>query len=106
MARYLHTMVRVTDPERSREFYEALGFRFSREMDIVRDGELGGDELLLLDPRLSRPQPVVPPRGTVEQRPGRRRLLDRTNQTTLGTPRKRTRILVVLPLGWLSWRHR
>jgi lactoylglutathione lyase len=33
-------MVRVTDPERSREFYEALGFRFSREMDIVRDGEL------------------------------------------------------------------
>jgi lactoylglutathione lyase len=40
MARYLHTMVRVTDPERSREFYEALGFRFSREMDIVRDGEL------------------------------------------------------------------
>jgi lactoylglutathione lyase len=33
-------MVRITDPERSREFYEALGFRFSREMDIVRDGEL------------------------------------------------------------------
>jgi lactoylglutathione lyase len=33
-------MVRVTDPERSREFYEALGFTFSREMDIVRDGEL------------------------------------------------------------------
>ena len=39
MARYLHTMVRVTDPERSRAFYEALGFRFSREMDIVRNGE-------------------------------------------------------------------
>jgi lactoylglutathione lyase len=33
-------MVRVTDPERSREFYEALGFRFSREMNIVREGEL------------------------------------------------------------------
>ena len=40
MARYLHTMVRVTDPARSREFYEALGFTFGREMDIVRNGEL------------------------------------------------------------------
>jgi lactoylglutathione lyase len=40
MARYLHTMVRITDPERSRAFYEALGFTFSRDMDIVRDGEL------------------------------------------------------------------
>jgi len=39
MARFLHTMVRITDPERSRGFYEALGFRFSREMDIVRNGE-------------------------------------------------------------------
>ncbi len=33
-------MVRITDPERSRAFYEALGFRFSSEMDIVRGGEL------------------------------------------------------------------
>jgi lactoylglutathione lyase len=40
MTSFLHTMVRVTDPEKSRAFYEALGFRFSREMDIVRDGEL------------------------------------------------------------------
>jgi lactoylglutathione lyase len=40
MATFLHTMVRITDPERSRGFYEALGFRFSRDMDIVRDGEL------------------------------------------------------------------
>ena len=39
MATFLHTMVRITDPERSREFYEALGFRFSRDMDIVREGE-------------------------------------------------------------------
>ena len=39
MATYLHTMVRITDPERSRAFYEALGFRFTREMDIVRHGE-------------------------------------------------------------------
>ena len=40
MARYLHTMLRITDPERSRSFYEALGFRFSRDMDIVRNGEV------------------------------------------------------------------
>jgi len=40
MARYLHTMVRITDPERSRSFYEALGFEFRRDLDIVRDGEL------------------------------------------------------------------
>ena len=33
-------MVRITDPEKSRTFYEALGFRFERDMDIVRDGEL------------------------------------------------------------------
>jgi len=33
-------MVRITDPARSRAFYEALGFRFSRELDIVRNGEL------------------------------------------------------------------
>ena len=40
MSDFLHTMVRITDPEKSRSFYEALGFRFSRDMDIVRDGEL------------------------------------------------------------------
>ena len=39
MAEFLHTMVRITDPQRSRSFYEALGFAFEREMDIVRDGE-------------------------------------------------------------------
>ncbi|HZS24572.1 MAG TPA: VOC family protein [Gaiellaceae bacterium] len=39
MAEFLHTMVRITDPERSRAFYEALGFRFERDMDIVRNGE-------------------------------------------------------------------
>jgi lactoylglutathione lyase len=40
MASFLPTMVRITDPERSRAFYEALGFTFSRDFDIVRDGEL------------------------------------------------------------------
>jgi len=39
VARYLHTMVRITDPERSRAFYEALGMEFRRDMDIVRNGE-------------------------------------------------------------------
>jgi lactoylglutathione lyase len=39
MAQFLHTMVRITDPARSRAFYEALGFGFEREMDIVRNGE-------------------------------------------------------------------
>ena len=39
MSSFLHTMVRITDPEKSRRFYEALGFSFSREMDIVRNGE-------------------------------------------------------------------
>ena len=56
MAEYLHTMVRITDPERSRAFYEALGFSFERDMDIVRNGELeatnyffgiGGQEAVL-----------------------------------------------------------
>jgi lactoylglutathione lyase len=39
MPTYLHTMYRITDPQRSRNFYEALGFTFSRDMDIVRNGE-------------------------------------------------------------------
>ena len=39
MTRYLHTMYRITDPERSRLFYEAVGFEFRREMDIVRNGQ-------------------------------------------------------------------
>jgi lactoylglutathione lyase len=33
-------MVRITDPDRSKAFYEALGFGFERDMDIVRNGEL------------------------------------------------------------------
>ena len=40
MASYLHTMYRITDPDQSRVFYEALGFSFERDMDIVRDGEV------------------------------------------------------------------
>src|SRR5205814_5716608 len=40
MPRYLHTMYRITDPERSRAFYEQLGFEFRKESPIVRNGEL------------------------------------------------------------------
>ena len=40
MTRFLHTMYRITDPEQSRGFYEALGMEFRRELPIVRDGEL------------------------------------------------------------------
>ena len=40
MTRFLHTMVRITDPERSRAFYEALGFTFAGDFDIVRGGQL------------------------------------------------------------------
>jgi lactoylglutathione lyase len=40
MPRFLHTMYRITDPERTRAFYELLGFEFRRELPIVREGEL------------------------------------------------------------------
>jgi lactoylglutathione lyase len=40
VSRYLHTMYRITHPERSRAFYEALGFEFRRDLPIVREGEL------------------------------------------------------------------
>jgi lactoylglutathione lyase len=39
MTRYLHTMYRIVDPDKSKAFYEALGFEFRRELPIVRDGE-------------------------------------------------------------------
>jgi lactoylglutathione lyase len=38
MPRFLHTMKRITDPQRSRDFYEAIGMEFRRELPIVRDG--------------------------------------------------------------------
>ena len=47
MARYLHTMVRITDPQRSRAFYEALGMELRRELPIVRDGELEATNFFL-----------------------------------------------------------
>ncbi|MET0938881.1 MAG: hypothetical protein ABWY51_06635 [Gaiellaceae bacterium] len=49
MADFLHPMLRITDPEKSRAFCEALGFRFNRDMDIVRDRDLEATNVLLLD---------------------------------------------------------
>jgi lactoylglutathione lyase len=40
MTRFLHTMYRIVDPDKSRGFYEALGMEFRRDLPIVRDGEL------------------------------------------------------------------
>ena len=40
MSTYLHTCYRITDPQRSQAFYEALGFEFKHKGDIVRNGEL------------------------------------------------------------------
>jgi lactoylglutathione lyase len=40
VTRFLHTMYRITDPDRSRAFYDALGFTSAGDFDIVRDGEL------------------------------------------------------------------
>ena len=40
MAKFLHTMYRTSDPERSQAFYEALGMDFRRDLPIVRNGEL------------------------------------------------------------------
>lgn len=50
MTRYLHTMYRITDPDKSRAFYEALGFEFRRELDIVRDGEVEATNYFLGTP--------------------------------------------------------
>ena len=40
VSKYLHTMLRVTDTQESRVFYEALGMEFRNESPIVRDGQL------------------------------------------------------------------
>jgi catechol 2,3-dioxygenase-like lactoylglutathione lyase family enzyme len=37
VTRFLHTMYRITDPERSRGFYEALGLEFRRDMGAARE---------------------------------------------------------------------
>lgn len=32
MSKFLHTMYRITDPDRSRAFFEALGMEFRRDL--------------------------------------------------------------------------
>ena len=85
MTRYLHTMYRITDPERSRAFYEALGFEYRRDHPIVRDDELeatnyffglpGQEEELELtfnhDGRTYEPRHRVRPRRPRRRRPRR-----------------------------------
>ena len=50
MTRYLHTMVRITDPEKSRAFYEALGLEFRREREPYRVREGGSLICFVRDP--------------------------------------------------------
>lgn len=38
MTRYLHTMYRITDPERSRAFYEALGLERGIDLERLQQG--------------------------------------------------------------------
>jgi lactoylglutathione lyase len=40
MTKFLHTMLRIADPDKSRAFYEALGLEFRRESPIEREGKL------------------------------------------------------------------
>ena len=35
MAKFLHTMVRITDPAKSRAFYESLGFHFEEDFTLA-----------------------------------------------------------------------
>ena len=80
MTRYLHTMLRITDPAKTRAFYEALGLEFRRDMDIVRGGEReatndrfggpGHDEEL--DGRRLRHREEVRPAAPPLRRPGAR----------------------------------
>jgi catechol 2,3-dioxygenase-like lactoylglutathione lyase family enzyme len=58
--RYLHTMYRITDPDRSRTFYEALGLEFrSTAIALDRTQEVAGSSRLA--PSLTTPFPAVPP---------------------------------------------
>jgi catechol 2,3-dioxygenase-like lactoylglutathione lyase family enzyme len=40
VTRFIHTMLRLVEPEKTIAFYEALGFEFRREFPIVRGGVL------------------------------------------------------------------
>ena len=57
MTRFVHTMLRIVEPEKTIAFYEALGFEFRRELPIVRAGELEATNYFLGIP--GREEPVV-----------------------------------------------
>src|SRR4051812_39642023 len=50
MTRFLHVMVRITNPDASRRFYEALGLEYRRDLPIVRDGELEATNYFFVAP--------------------------------------------------------
>ena len=56
VTRFIHTMLRVVEPERTIEFYEALGFEFRREFPIVRSGELEATNYFLGIPGQDEPE--------------------------------------------------
>lgn len=56
MTRFVHTMLRIVDPERTVAFYEALGFERRRELPIVRDGELEATNYFLGIPGHDEPE--------------------------------------------------
>ena len=56
MTRFIHTMLRVVEPERTIAFYEALGFEFRRDLPIVRDGQLEATNYFLGIPGQNEPE--------------------------------------------------
>jgi lactoylglutathione lyase len=56
MTRFVHTMLRIVDPERTIVFYRALGFELRRELPIVRDGELEATNYFLGIPGYEEPE--------------------------------------------------
>ena len=56
MTRFVHTMLRIVEPERTVTFYEALGFERRRELPIVRDGELEATNYFLGIPGCDEPE--------------------------------------------------
>ncbi|HZD87440.1 MAG TPA: VOC family protein [Gaiellaceae bacterium] len=56
MATFVHTMLRIVEPEKTIAFYEALGFECRREFPIVRDGELEATNYFLGIPGQEEPE--------------------------------------------------
>jgi lactoylglutathione lyase len=56
MTRFIHTMLRIVEPERTIAFYEALGFERRRELPIVRDGRLEATNYFLGIPSQDEPE--------------------------------------------------